>query len=121
MLSHREENQRRRLQLQTRLRALTFGPLMRGSIVDRLRKCGRTNCACATDPTARHPGKYLSVHLDGRTQTLHLRPEDEQRVRAATEAYEQLWDLVNALTSGEVADLRREARERQRSRSRRKV
>jgi len=42
----------------------------------RLRKCGRAGCACASDPAAR-PGKYLSVHLDGRTQTLHLRPEDE--------------------------------------------
>lgn len=101
------------------LRALAFQPLMRGTIVERARRCGRAECACARDPKARHVGKYLSVHLDGRTVAIHLRPQDEDRVRVAIEAYGRLWEIINGLTSCEVADLRREARERSRSRKRR--
>lgn len=119
MASDREDNQRRRRQLHEELRTLSFEPLMRGSVVERLRKCGRPNCACAGDPAARHGGRFLTVHLDGRTQALHLRPEDEERVRKAVEAYGRLWDIINGLTACELSDLRREARERRRSRRRR--
>ena len=116
--SDREENQRRRRRLHQELRALSFEPLMRGSIVDRVRKCGRPNCACARDPAARHGGRFLTVHLDGRTQAVHLRPDDEERVRKAVESYERLWQIINGLTACELSDLRRQARERRRSRRR---
>jgi len=118
MASDREEIQRRRRQLHERLRALSFGPLMRGSVVERLRRCGRPNCACARDLSARHGGKFLTVHLEGRTQAIHLRPEDESRVRQAIAAYGRLWEVINGLTACELSDLRREVRERRRSRRR---
>jgi len=120
VLSKRQETQRRRQRLREDLRTLAFGPLMRGSIVERARRCGRAECACAKDPKARHLGKYVSVNLDGRTVAIHLRPEDEERVRQAIEAYGRLWEVINGLTSCEVADLRRESRERSRARKRRK-
>jgi len=91
---------------------------MRGSVVEVQRRCGRSNCACAKDPKARHRSKYLSVNLDGRTRTLHLRSEDEGLVRRAIEAYAQLWEAVNGLTACELADLKRGARERRRNRGR---
>jgi hypothetical protein len=119
--SKRQETQRQRGQLREALRSLAFEPLMRGTIVERARRCGRADCACAKDPKARHCGKYLSVHLDGRTVAIHLRPEDEERVRRAVDAYHRLWAIINGLTSCEVADLRREARERSRGRRRRRV
>ena len=119
MASDREETQRRRRRLHEQLRALSFKPLMRGGVVERLRKCGRPNCACARDPEARHGGKFLTVHLDGRTQALHLRPEDEARVEGAIAAYGRLWEVINGLTACELSDLRREVRERRRSRRRR--
>jgi len=100
--------------------ALSDGPLMRGSIVERLRRCGRANCACARDPKARHGGKVLAVHLEGRPQVVPLRTEDEPRVRQAVEAYGRLWEVVNGLTACELSDLRREVRERRRSRRNRK-
>lgn len=118
MSSQRQDLQRRRRKLREQLRALTFGPLMRGSIVEVRRRCGRPNCACAKDPKARHGGKYLSVNLEGRTQTVHLRPEDEDGVRRAIDAYDQLWQAVSDLTACEIADLRRAARERRRARQR---
>ena len=91
---------------------------MRGSLVERLRRCGRANCACAQDPRKRHGGKFLTVQLDGRTPAQHVRPDDEAQVRAAIGAYAQLWKVINELTVCELADLRRAARERRRARRR---
>jgi len=120
MASDRELTQRRRRALREQLRALSLAPLMRGSLVERLRRCGRPNCACARDPSKRHGGKFLTVQLGGRTNALHVRPEDEPKVRQAVQAYAKLWEIINALTECELSDLRREARERKRSRQRRR-
>lgn len=109
----------RRRELRARLHALNYEPLMRGSLVERVRRCGRANCACARDPGRRHAGKFLTVQIEGRTHALHVRPEDEARVRAALGAYTELWQIINELTACELSDLRREARERRRARSRR--
>ena len=86
------------------------------SLVERLRRCGKPNCACARDPGKRHGGMFLSVHLEGRTHALHVRPEDEARVRSAIGAYTKLWNLINELTACELSDLKRETRERRRAR-----
>lgn len=92
---------------------------MRGSIVERARRCGKTNCACASDDEARHRGLYLSVHLDGATQAVHLRPSDITRVRDAIDRYQRLWETLTELTGCELSDLRRAASERRRARARR--
>jgi len=102
------------------MRSLSHEPLMRGSIVERARRCGRAECACSRDTEARHSSRYLSVNLDGRTVAIHLRAEDEERVRRAIDAYHRLWEIINGLTACEVSDLRREARERVRGRRRRR-
>lgn len=115
MASDGEETQRRRRRLREQVRALSWRPLMRGSLVERLRRCGRANCACADNPRRRHGGKFLTVQLDGRTHALHVRPEDESKVRTAIAAYTQLWNLINELTACELSDLRRAARERRRA------
>lgn len=119
MASAREQTQRRRRELREQLRSLSLAALMRGSLVERLRRCGRSNCACAHDSSRRHGGKFLTVQLAGRTHALHVRPEDEARVRAAIDTYKKLWGLINELTACELSDLKREARERRRARRRR--
>ena len=101
------------------MRALSEQPLMRGSVVERVRRCGRANCVCARDPDARHRGTFLTVHLQGATQAVHVRPDDEVAVRAAVAAYQRLWTVIDGLTACELADLRRQARERRRARQRR--
>ena len=120
MSSERDAIQRRRRRLQQALRALTGESLMRGSIYPRRRWCGRRSCACAADPEARHPGQFLTVFLEGRTRGFHLRAEDEARAQRAIAAYTRLWTVVNALTACEVAELRRQVRERRRARMRRR-
>ena len=119
MVSNRGQIERRRRRLREQLRALSEQPLMRGSVVERVRRCGRTNCACARDPQARHRGTFLTVHLQGATQAVHVRPEAEAAVRAAVAAYQRLWAVIDALTACELAELRRQARERRRARRRR--
>lgn len=119
--SDRKETQDRRVKLREQLRSLGHAPLMRGSLVERLRKCGRANCACDKDPDARHGGRFLTVQLDGRTHAVHVRPEDEPHVRDAIAAYQKLWAVINGLTACEFADLRRGARDRRRARQRRKA
>ncbi len=119
MPSDRMQTQRRRRRLREQLRALSFAPLMRGSLVERLRRCGRGNCACAQDPRRRHGGKFLTVEIHGRRHALHVRAEDEPRVEAAIGAYTRLWNLINELTACELSDLRRQGRERRRGRRRR--
>lgn len=119
MPSERHEIERRRHDLGQQLRALSVQPLMRGSIYERRRRCGRPRCACAKDPHALHPSKFLTVFLAGRTRGFHLRAEDEARAQQAIAAYDRLWTVVNALTACEVAELRRQIRERQRARKRR--
>ncbi|OGF20262.1 MAG: hypothetical protein A2V63_08440 [Candidatus Eisenbacteria bacterium RBG_19FT_COMBO_70_11] len=119
MISERGQIERRRRRLRAELRALSEQPLMRGSVVERRRRCGRANCACARDPGARHRGTFLTVHLQGATRAAHVRPEDEAAVRAAVAAYRRLWTVIDALTALELADLKRQARERRRARRRR--
>jgi hypothetical protein len=121
MSSDRNESGLQRHRLQEELRSLSFGPIMRGTVVERLRRCGRPNCRCARDAAARHGGKFLTVSLEGRTQAIHVRPEDEQDVKEAIAAYGKLWDIINRLTACEMADLKRRARERRRARQRRQA
>ena len=106
------------MRLLAELRALGAAPLMRGTLVNRLRVCGRKNCACASDPARRHAGLYLSVHLDGRTRSIHVRPEEEARIRRMLAGYERLWAVINELTACEVEALGSAVRERARTRSR---
>ena len=120
MSSDRQLTQRRRRELHRELRALGTAPLMRGTLYERLGRCGRKSCACARDPEARHRSHFLSVFLEGRTRGLHVRACDVERVRNAIAGYDRLWEIINALTACEVADLSREARDRRRARQQRR-
>ena len=111
-MASRDDVQRRRRALHEQLRALSYEPLMRGSIVERRRRCGRARCACANDPAARHQGVVLVVSLNGRSQSIALRREDVTRVKRAVEGYAKAWSIINALTECELDDLRSERRQR---------
>ncbi len=67
----------------------------------------------------RHRGTVLTVHLEGRTHAIPLRPVDEARVRQAITAYGRVWEIINGLTACALRDLRRAVRERRRARRRR--
>lgn len=120
-MSRQADLTQRRDALLDRIRSLCQAPLLRGSIVERTRRCGRDECVCATDPASRHRGTYLSVSLDGKPHAVHLRPEDLERVRAGVDTYHRLWDLLTKLTACELELLHGAARERRRGRRRRRA
>lgn len=96
---------RRRLEQQrdallARLHALPN--LMRGSVYERLRKCGRASCACAQGGP-KHPTRQLTVTLGGATRSRYIRLEEVAQVQALIATYEDLWALVNALTAVNLA------------------
>ena len=107
MSSERLEILRRRRELHRQLATLSLEPLMRGSIYQRRRRCGRQSCACATDPNALHTSTFLTVFLDGRTRGFHSRAGDPRK------AIEHLARFAEASLAGhalaEAAEALREA------------
>ena len=94
-----EWNLRKRQQRALReLRELPRSNVMRGSVVETTRRCGKTNCACAKDETRRHPRRAVSVNVGGRTQTAHLDDAHLAEVKRATSNYRRLWQLLDELT-----------------------
>ena len=95
---HRLEEQRDALL--ARLHALPN--LMRGSLYERQRKCGRASCVCATGGP-KHPGRQLTVTLRGATHTRFVRLEEVAALQALIATYAELWTIVNALTAVNLA------------------
>jgi hypothetical protein len=62
-------------------------PLRRGSLTERLMRCGKDTCACRRDAAARH-GPYIewSRVIDGRRVSRYLTPEQADLVRVQIEA-----------------------------------
>ena len=97
------ELERRRDALLGRLHALPN--LMRGSVYERWRKCGRRGCLCAEDGP-KHLTRQLTVTLGGRTQTRYVRVGAVKPVQALIAAYDELWTIVNELTTVNLALVR---------------
>jgi hypothetical protein len=97
--------QRRRLEQQretllARLHALPN--LMRGSLYERLRKCGRASCTCAQGGP-KHPGRQLTVTLRGATHTRYVRREEVAHLQQLLATYQELWGIVDDLTAVNLA------------------
>jgi hypothetical protein len=72
--------------------------LMRGTLYEPERKCGRATCTCATGGP-RHTTVRLNVTLGGRTRTRYVRQQDRAAVEAMVAAHGRLRALVNELTA----------------------
>jgi hypothetical protein len=57
-------------------------PMRRGSVSERIMKCGKASCPCQQDPKARH-GPYYSLTrpMAGKTQSRYLSPEQAELAR----------------------------------------
>jgi hypothetical protein len=95
---HRLERQRDALL--ARLHALPN--LMRGSVYERLRKCGRATCTCAHGG-AKHPTRQLTVTLGGATHSRYVRLEEVAHIQALIATYAELWAIINELTAVNLA------------------
>lgn len=61
--------------------AIPYPALLRGSLIDLKRKCGKPNCACAQGEP--HSTPALSYSQAGKTKIITLRQEDIAPVKAA--------------------------------------
>jgi hypothetical protein len=70
----------------------------KGTVLKRMMKCGKAQCACASDATKRH-GPYfeLTYKANGKTVNLKLSPEAAPLYTAAAKQYRKLKTLLNRL------------------------
>src|SRR3970282_120688 len=74
--------------------------LMRGSVYERPRQCGRPTCACATGGP-KHLTRQLTVTLGGKTHTRYVRQGEMATVQTLIGGYHELWRLGGWLTVGD--------------------
>jgi len=95
----------------------TFGPptpMRRGSLTERLQKCGKKTCLCHQDLDSRH-GPYFSLTrvVGGRTRTVHIAAVEAEVVRRQVEAarmfrreLEAYWQECERCADEEIVALR---------------
>jgi len=72
--------------------------LLRGSLVERYKKCGRMGCHC-TDDIGHGPAYYLSVTLaPGKTRSYYVPPQLKSRVSRYLRNHRKLRELVKEIT-----------------------
>jgi hypothetical protein len=83
--------------------------LRRGSLVERYRKCGKSNCGCAqAEEQAHGPSWSLTWEAAGKTHTKVIPPRAVQRTRAQLAEYKRLRRLTRELVevSEQLCDAR---------------
>jgi hypothetical protein len=72
-------------------------PMRRGSLSERTIRCGKSGCACAQDPKARHGPYYSLTHaVGGKTHSRFLTAEQSELVRQQIDAGRQFRGSVDA-------------------------
>jgi len=93
---------RERRQLEARKKAIVeslppFAEMMRGSLVDRLIKCGKNSCRCAQGH--KHPTIYLSVSFKaGKTVQITVPQNLLERVRGMVRNYSEFWAALEQIS-----------------------
>jgi hypothetical protein len=92
----------------SRLRQLLGEPgVLRGTLVEMHRRCGKPTCRCARDAEARHRALILCVTLDGKRTSVYVPLDWETRVREWVERYGEMRDLVDQLSRSCLTRLRK--------------
>jgi hypothetical protein len=83
----------------------------KGTVLKRMMKCGKAQCACASDPARRH-GPYfeLTYKANGKTVNVKLSPTAAPLYRAAALQYRKLKTLLGRLEKLSQTILRRQAK-----------
>jgi len=91
-----ERLRRRFLELRQGLEQIEY--FSKGTVLKRMMKCGKAQCACASDATKRH-GPYfeLTYKVNGRTVNIKLSSEATPLYRAAVQQYRKLKTLLDHL------------------------
>ena len=86
----------------------------KGTLLKRMMKCGKAQCACRQDPDKRH-GPYLewTYKAKGKTVNVKLTPEVMPMFRAASQQYRRLKSLLDRLEKLSQTVLRQQAKRAQ--------
>ena len=70
----------------------------KGTVLKRMMKCGKVQCACASDPSKRH-GPYfeLTYKANGKTVNVKLSPAAAPLYKGASRQYRKLKALLSRL------------------------
>ncbi len=74
-----------------------LGHLVRGTVVDTLRKCGRPDCSCAIGE--RHPFTYLSTSGKKGNRIVYVRKAERASFEAGCAAYRRAWEIIETLSA----------------------
>jgi len=88
-----------------------IGYFCKGTVLKRMMKCGKPQCACASNATKRH-GPYfeLTYKANGKTVNVKLSPQAAPLYRAAAQQYRKLKTLLNRLDKLSKTILRYQAK-----------
>lgn len=83
----------------------------KGTVLKRMMKCGKAQCACASDATKRH-GPYfeLTYKANGKTVNIKISRQAAPLYRAAAQQYRELKTLLNRLDKLSKTILRHQAK-----------
>jgi len=87
---------RRFQQLKAELAQIEY--FSKGTLLTRMVKCGKPQCACRTKPSKRHgPYHEWTYKLQGKTVNVRLSPEAAPIYQAAAQQYRKLKSILNRL------------------------
>ena len=66
--------------------------MVRGSIVETRKKCGRPDCECARGRL--HPHRYLSTGGKGRNRIVYVSDAEKAAFSRGVAAYDRAWKLI---------------------------
>ena len=91
-----EANQQRFLQALQELQQLDY--FLKGTVLKRMMKCGRPQCACRRDPAKRH-GPYFewTYKVKGKTVNVKLSPQAAPLYQAAAKQHRKLKIVLSRL------------------------
>ena len=83
----------------------------KGTLLKRMMKCGKAQCACRHDPAKRH-GPYFewTYKAQGKTVNVKLTPEATSMYQAASQQYRKLKSLLHRLERLSQTVLRHQAK-----------
>lgn len=104
-----ERQSRRFLELKRGLEQIEY--FCKGTVLKRMMKCGKANCACASDPAKRH-GPYfeLTYKANGKTVNVKISSEAAPLYQAASRQHRKLKTLLNRLEKLSLTILRSQAK-----------
>ena len=88
-----------------------IGFFCKGTVLKRMMKCGKAQCACAADATKRHGPYYeLTYKANGKTVNVKLSTQAAPLYKAAAQQYRKLKTLLNRLDKLSKNILRHQAK-----------